>query len=84
VRVCQRDGVPGTDLDRAGRDTGDDRFAALKLLDVDVEPGLLEKAQFLRIVRIGLRFEGADGDLNERLVLRVRRSAAEREDEREG
>jgi hypothetical protein len=82
--VGQWNGVTGADLDRAGRDTRDDRFATLKLLDVDVEPGLLEEAELLRVVRVGLRFERADGDANNRLVLRARRSAAEREDERDG
>ena len=84
MRVGERDRVTGADLDRAGGNARDDRFAALKLLDVDVEPGLLEEAQLLRVVCVGLRFERADGNANQGLVLRARRSAAQCEEQRDG
>ena len=82
MRVGERNRVPSPDLDRTRGNARNDRFTTLELLDIDIEPGFLEEAELLRVVRVGLRLERADGDVNNRLVLRVRRSA-EREDERD-
>ena len=77
ARLSQREWVAAADLQRSADDRGNDRRAAVVLLDVDVETCCLKQSEVLSIVRAGLALERCQSDVDDGRGLRGGAGAAE-------